>query len=85
MRSVGARELKNRTGEILHWVAEGEAVYVTRRGRTIARIEPVSAAAADLPPEIKRLLRRLRGKHRDLPRSDAYALEKRREARREQG
>ena len=43
MTSVGIRELKLRTSDILRRVREGgEAVDVTLRGRVIARIVPVA-------------------------------------------
>ncbi len=46
MQSVGVRELKQRTSEILREVEErGEEVRVTRRGQVIARIVPVPTAA----------------------------------------
>ncbi len=46
MQSVGVRELKQRTSEILREVEErGEEVRVTRRGHVIARIVPVPSLA----------------------------------------
>jgi prevent-host-death family protein len=43
MRTVGVRELKQRTSEVLRRVREqGEAVEVTFRGRVVARLVPVS-------------------------------------------
>jgi prevent-host-death family protein len=40
MSSVGIRELKEHTSEIMRRVDDGETIEVTRRGRTIARIVP---------------------------------------------
>ena len=39
--SVGLRELRHRTGEVLARVRHGEIIDVTEYGRTIARIVPV--------------------------------------------
>ncbi len=45
MRSVGVRELKEHTSEILRRVREqGEVVDVTYRGRVVARVVPVEPA-----------------------------------------
>lgn len=41
MDRVGARELKQHTGEILERVRNGERVLVTHRGETVAVISPV--------------------------------------------
>jgi prevent-host-death family protein len=46
VRTVGVRELKERTSEILRDVRErGEAVDVTYRGRLVARLVPVQEPA----------------------------------------
>ncbi len=46
MRSVGVRELKDQTSRILRRVRDrGEEIHVTYRGRTIARLIPVSPRA----------------------------------------
>ena len=44
MDSVGSRELKNKTGEILRRVRRGERVTVTRRGKPIALLVPIADA-----------------------------------------
>ena len=42
MRSVGVRELKARTSEVLRQLQEeGETVQVTRRGRAVALLVPI--------------------------------------------
>lgn len=41
MEQVGARELKQHTGEILERVRKGERVLITHRGETVAVISPV--------------------------------------------
>jgi prevent-host-death family protein len=40
--SFTATELKNKTGLILERVVAGEAIFITRHGRTIAEIRPVA-------------------------------------------
>ena len=43
MREIGAFEAKNKLGALLDWVANGEEVVITRRGKAVARLVPVVA------------------------------------------
>jgi prevent-host-death family protein len=45
MREIGVRELKSSLSSVLHGVEEGEQVRVTRRGRPVADIVPVTERA----------------------------------------
>lgn len=47
MYSVGARELKQHTGEIVERVRNGERVLLTLRGEPVAVISPVDQRAID--------------------------------------
>lgn len=48
MRTIGVRELKEHTSRILEEVRErGEEVQITRHGRVIARLMPVSPTLPD--------------------------------------
>ncbi len=47
MREIGVRELKQSLSETLRAVGHGEHVRVTRRGRPLADIVPVGAAAGE--------------------------------------
>ena len=38
MREIGAFEAKNRLGQLLDWVEQGEEVTITRRGKAVARL-----------------------------------------------
>jgi len=40
MREIGAFEAKNRLGTLLDWVAKGEEILITRRGKAVARLVP---------------------------------------------
>lgn len=40
MREIGAFEAKNKLGTLLTWVASGEEVLITRRGKPVARLVP---------------------------------------------
>lgn len=51
--SVGLRELRHHTGEVLARVRRGEVVDVTEYGRLIARIVPVEQTPP--PPIVERL------------------------------
>lgn len=41
MTEIAARELRNRTADVLRRVAEGERVTITSRGRAVAELTPV--------------------------------------------
>jgi prevent-host-death family protein len=41
MKTISAKELKNRTGDVLRRVGKGEKVLVTRRGKPCALLSPV--------------------------------------------
>ncbi len=43
MKEVGAFEAKNRLGTLLDWVAQGEEVVITRRGKAVARLVPATS------------------------------------------
>lgn len=40
MKEIGAFEAKSRFGQLLDWVAAGEEVVITRRGKVVARVIP---------------------------------------------
>ena len=40
MKQATVRELRNNYAEVLRWVARGEEVTVTRRGKVVARVLP---------------------------------------------
>lgn len=42
MREIGAFEAKSRLGTLLDWVANGEEVLITRRGKAVARLVPAT-------------------------------------------
>ena len=43
MREIGAFQAKNTFGTLLDWVAQGEEVLITRRGKAVARLVPAEA------------------------------------------
>ncbi len=47
MQSVGARDLKQHTGEIIARVRSGERLLLTVRGRPVAVITPIDQQALD--------------------------------------
>ncbi len=51
MKSVTAKELKNRTGEVLRRVGAGEKVLITKRGKPMALLSPVKTGQLK-PPEL---------------------------------
>lgn len=53
MYSVGARELKQHTGEIVERVRNGERVLLTLRGEPVAVISPVDQRAIEKAIEVE--------------------------------
>lgn len=49
MKSTTVRELRNNYSKVLGWVAKGEEVEVTRRGKAVAKVVPIVPSA---PPEV---------------------------------
>ncbi len=43
MREIGALEAKSKLGTLLDWVAKGEEILITRRGKAVARLVPVTS------------------------------------------
>jgi prevent-host-death family protein len=46
MKTTTVRELRNNYSRVLKWVAKGEEVEVTRRGKIVARVVPPSQVQA---------------------------------------
>lgn len=53
MYKVGARELKQHTGEIIERVRKGERVLLTLRGEPVAVISPVDRRAIEEAVEVE--------------------------------
>jgi prevent-host-death family protein len=51
--SVGARELKQHTGEIVERVRKGERILLTLRGEPVAVISPLDGSAIEEAVEIE--------------------------------
>lgn len=44
MKTTTVRELRNNDAQVMKWVGKGEEVEVTRRGKVVGKVVPVSAA-----------------------------------------
>ncbi len=44
MKTATVRELRNNYSKVLKWVAKGEEVEVTRRGKVVAKVIPPTSA-----------------------------------------
>lgn len=44
MKTTTVRDLRNNYSKVLQWVAKGEEVEVTRRGKVVAKVIPPAAA-----------------------------------------
>ena len=73
MKSISAKELKNRTGDVLRRIGRGEKVLVTKRGKPCALLSPVGKdqfPVTDLRPygeaweEIEKALRTTKPRHK---------------------
>jgi len=40
MKTASVRELRNHYNTLLDWIAEGEEVVITKRGKSVARLVP---------------------------------------------
>jgi len=58
MKTVGSRELKNRLGRYLGMVGRGETIFVTDRGKPVARLLPPVIEGSG-PRSTENLLKRL--------------------------
>ena len=88
MSTVIAKELKNRTGEVLRRVGSGETVTVTVRGVCVAQFVPVSKRGRAEPSREARMAMRARirsigGKYRGVGTVEEFLAEKLQEIRRE--
>ena len=61
MREVGAFEAKNKLGQLLDLVEQGEEIMITRHGKEVARLVPVRSGSADRE-EGRAALRRIRAR-----------------------
>jgi prevent-host-death family protein len=55
MRSVGAREFKNRMGRYIRAVQTGESLLLVKRGAPVAKVIPADDAPDTESPVMKRL------------------------------
>jgi prevent-host-death family protein len=60
MKTIGAFEAKTHLSELLDLAALGERVTITRRGKPVAMLVPMSEEPAVTPEEAAAALRRLR-------------------------
>ena len=56
VRTIGARELKNRLGTYLRQVREGATIVVTDRGKPVAELRSVTPAATDEEAQLQELV-----------------------------
>lgn len=64
MIEVGAFEAKNKLSALLERVERGEEVLITRRGKPVARLVPVTPPLLDVAAaraEVARIVKRARG------------------------
>jgi len=69
MREVGAFEAKTHLSELIAAVEAGEVVTITRRGRPVARLMPITESSAERAAAVERI-QRLRAGLVGLSRAD---------------
>ena len=42
MKTITAKDLKNRTGDVIRRIKQGETILVSYRGKPLARVSPVT-------------------------------------------
>lgn len=62
MHQIGAFQAKNTLGTLLDWVAKGEEVVITRRGKPAARLVPPQASAAESSRQASAAIARIRAR-----------------------
>jgi prevent-host-death family protein len=88
MGTVTAKQLKNRTGDVLRRVGSGETIVVTVRGVRVAQFIPVSKRArAERSREARMarraLIRSIGGKYRRVGTVEEFLMERTQEISRE--
>jgi len=66
-KTMTARELKNRTGDALRAVGQGEQVLITRRGKPFALVVPATAAPRESEDDALLETLRVNARRRPLP------------------
>ncbi|TMI78666.1 MAG: type II toxin-antitoxin system prevent-host-death family antitoxin [Bacillati bacterium ANGP1] len=84
MGTVTAKQLKNRTGDVLRRVRSGEVVTVTVRGTSVAQFVPLSRKARvqrmrDTRASMRATVRSIAGRYRGLGTVQEFLAEKARE------
>ena len=64
MREIGAFEAKNKFGQLLDWVEQGEEVTITRHGKEVARLVPAKPGFKRV--EARAAVRRIRQRAEQL-------------------
>lgn len=82
MREVGAFEAKTHLSELLAVVEAGETVTITRRGKAVAQLVPVTGVAADQQAARMAAIRRLKRLGAGLDLTAAEVVSARNEGRR---
>ena len=70
MREVGAFEAKNKVGQLLDWVEDGEEVMITRHGKEAARLVPARPTVSREQARAALARIRTRAQQRQLGRFD---------------
>ena len=70
MKTIGAYELKTKTGDVLDKVERGETVQITRRGKPVGRLVPEPQKDREAVRKAVAGIRRLRKQMPAIPLQD---------------
>jgi antitoxin (DNA-binding transcriptional repressor) of toxin-antitoxin stability system len=75
MRTATVRDLRTKFPVLARWIAEGEQIEITRRGRVIAHLTPPSPPPGENPkkPDIMKQLREIYGDY-VMPQEEVEAI-----------
>ncbi len=83
MKTVTAKELKNRTGEVIRAIKQGEEIIVSYRGKPLAKFVPfketpilgdLSGVIKGAPKDVQQIKNeRLKEKHEGMPKLSVWS------------
>lgn len=75
MKTATVRDLRNRYTGILRWIASGEVVQITQRGKAVARLVPeVPGSRADIDWNQSSAIQRDRTREKQLDSAESSKL-----------
>jgi prevent-host-death family protein len=80
MKTATVRDLRNHYSRLLAWIAAGEEITITRRGKPVARLSPAPASADLEKVDWNQSAAMARDRSREIPLSASESSKLRKEA-----